>query len=144
MKIMTEILGEVNYEPSDVIVFAEGLYGFADMKNFIMINIAETELPFQWLQSIDDEHLSFVMTTPFAFHEGYDFEIPDKIIAHLGIESTDDLAVFSLVVLKDEVDESTINLKAPILINIRQKKAVQLILNEDFPYKYKLFKRQEA
>ena len=100
MIIQTEVLGEVKYEASDIIQFEDGIYGFEDKKQFILVGISDTELPFQWLQSLDDEQLSFIVTTPFAFHSEYDFEIPQQVIEQLAIESADDLTVLSFVVLK--------------------------------------------
>lgn len=146
MKLMTEILGEIEYNENEVIVFSEGLYGFGENKKFIIINIAEVDLPFQWLQSVEDGSLSFVMTTPFAFYDPYEFEISDTIVEQLEIASPDDLVVYSLAVLSDTLENSTLNLKAPLLINIRNKMAKQVILNEDYPYKYPFFKntRQEG
>lgn len=144
MVIETEVFGELNYSEEDIITFSEGIYGFEDCKSFILVSLKETELPFQWLQSTTEAHLSFILTTPFAFHSTYDFEIPEHFIQKLEIESAEDLAVYSLVVLNDTLSESTINLKAPIIINVNKKKACQLILNEEYPYKYHFLKSQEV
>lgn len=139
MKLLTDILGEIEYSEEDVIVFSEGLYGFSNFKKFIIINVAGIELPFQWLQSIEDGTLSFVMTTPFAFCNPYDFVITDTVTEQLKISSPEDVAVNAFVVLSDQLEDSTINLKAPVLINIKSRIGKQVILNEDYPYKYKFF-----
>lgn len=144
MYIQTEVLGEISYELEEVIHFDEGIYGFEEYKNFILVSIKDIELPFQWMQSTTDSELSFILTTPFAFHNTYDFEVPDHIIEQLEIEGVEELSVYSLVVLNDSLGESTLNLKAPIIINSTKKKAIQLILNEDYPYKYKFLNSQEA
>jgi flagellar assembly factor FliW len=141
MKILTDILGEIEYSEEDIIVFSEGLYGFSEYKQFIIINVAGIELPFQWLQSVEDGTLSFVMTTPFAFCSAYDFEIQDNVVEQLRISSPDDVVVNAFVVLSENLEESTLNLKAPILINTKSRTGKQVILNEDYPYKFKFFKQ---
>lgn len=143
MEIMTEVMGQVSYSEADIISFPDGLYGFEDQKSFILLNIAEVDFPFQWLQSLTDASLSFIVTTPFAFCEAYDFEIPESVVGTLGLEKIEDLAIHTLVVLKEELKESSINLKAPIIINLQNNQGRQIILNEDYPYKYFLFDKKE-
>lgn len=144
MVIETEVFGAIDYTEEDMITFSEGIYGFEDYKQFILVSLKETELPFQWLQSTEEPNLSFILTTPFAFHSAYDFEIPEHVTEKLNIQSAEDLAVYSLVVLHDELTDSTINLKAPLIINMSKKIGCQLILNEDYPYKYHFLQSQEV
>lgn len=141
MIINTEVYGEVSYKDEDVIRFEEGLFGFEDEKAFILMDIEETT--YKLLQSTKTEELYFVVMTPFAFHESYDFEVPDAIMEQLDIKALDHLDVLSLVVFKDPIQESTMNLKAPILMNNKTKKAKQLILNEDFPMRFEFLKVEE-
>lgn len=143
MKLNTDILGAVEFEESEIIYFQDGLYGFEEMKRFILLAVDCEGLPFQWLQSIDDEHLSFVVTTPFAFYDPYEFEISDTIIEQLKVHSIEDLTIYVLIVLKEELEQSTMNLKAPLLINSKQLVGKQLILNETYPYKHYLFAKKD-
>lgn len=139
MKLETAILGEIEYSEDEIITAQEGLYGFGDKTKFILINIADENLPFQWLQSVDDGDLSFIITNPFLFHDAYDFELQSTVTEALKIESLDDVSVFSLVVLKDELKDATINLKAPLVLNTKNKQLKQVILIEDYPYKHQIF-----
>lgn len=141
MIINTEVYGEVSYKDEDVIRFEEGLFGFEEEKSFILLDIEETT--YKLLQSTTTEELYFVVMTPFAFHQSYDFEVPDAIMEQLEIKALDNLDVLSLVVFKDPIQESTMNLKAPILMNNKTKKAKQLILNEDFPMRFEFLKVEE-
>lgn len=143
MQINTEVMGQVTYTEADIIHFSEGLYGFEDQKTFILLNVADVDFPFQWLQSTTDENLSFIITTPFAFCEAYDFEIPDSVAEGLELSSIEDLSIHALVVLKEELKESSLNLKAPIIVNLKNNHAKQVILNEDYPYKFYLFDKKE-
>ncbi len=143
MKIETDYRGEVEYTESDVIHFEEAMYGFEGLKEFLLIGSLEEELPFHWLQSIEDTNLTFVITDPFLFVEEYDFELDEFTTEQLELENIEDLIVYTTVIIPDSVEEVTVNLKSPIIINIRTKKAKQVILKEDYAYKHSIFKKGE-
>lgn len=143
MKLVTDYRGEVEYEAEDILTFEEGLYGFEDSKKFLLIANVEKELPFHWLQSLDDEGVVFVITDPFLFVEKYDFKLDDLTIQQLHVDSIEDIQVYSLVIVPKEVKDITVNLKSPLIININDRKAKQVILDGDYPLKYQLFNEEE-
>ncbi|MBN2794393.1 MAG: flagellar assembly protein FliW [Clostridia bacterium] len=144
MKIVTDYRGEVEYTEDDIIHFEDSMYGFDGKKDFLLIANIEPELPFHWLQSIEDESLTFVITDPFLFVEKYDFELDDLTVEKLNLNSVEDIMIYTTVIIPDSVEEITINLKSPIIININDRKAKQVILSEDYPYKHKIFQKGEA
>lgn len=143
MIIETEILGNIEYTEEDIIVFEEGLYGFGGMKKFVLILNPVEEVPFHYLQSIEDVRLSFIVTSPYLFVTDYDFDISDEVVEKMGIKSPESMDIFSIAVIPENVDETTINLKAPIIINKSNKSAKQYILNENFNYKQYIFKTKK-
>lgn len=144
MKLVTDYRGEVEYSEEDIIVLDEGMYGFAGKTKFLLIGNIEPELPFHWFQSIEDESLVFVVVDPFLFVEAYDFKIDDWTVEQLEINKIEDLIIYNTVVIPEELTETTVNLKSPIVINVANKKAKQIILEEDFPYKFKVFQEKEG
>ena len=144
MKLNTPYLGEIAYEKDEIIEFEQGLYGFEDQQKFILINLDDADFPFNWLQSIEDEELSFVLTSPFLFIEDYAFELPDQVAEALDIEEPEDALILSTVVLNEELHESTMNLQAPIVINRNSNKGRQIILEEDYDLKYKFLLKKEG
>jgi flagellar assembly factor FliW len=143
LKLVTDYRGEVEYTEDDIIEFVDPMYGFDDKKNFLLIANIEPDLPFHWLQSLDDKTLTFVVTDPFLFVEKYDFELDDFTVEQLGINSIEDLMVYTTVIIPEEVENITINLKSPIILNTKKRTAKQVILNEDFAYKHKIFVKGE-
>ena len=129
MKIQTGYRGEVEYSKEDIITIEDSLYGFEDKNKFILIGNVEPELPFHWLQSIEDESVTFVITDPFLFVEKYDFEIDDVTVDQLNIESPEDLMIYTMAIIPELVEDITINLKSPLVLNIKERKAKQIILN---------------
>jgi len=144
MKLNTPYLGEIAYEKDEIIEFEQGLYGFEDQQKFILINLDDADFPFNWLQSIEDEELSFVLTSPFLFIEDYAFELPDAVADALDIEEREDVLILSTVVLNETLDQSTMNLQAPIIINRNSKKGRQIILEEDYALKYQFLQKKEG
>ncbi|MBI9014608.1 MAG: flagellar assembly protein FliW [Clostridiales bacterium] len=143
MKIVTDYRGEIEYTEEDIIHFEEGMYGFDGKTEFLLIGNVEPDLPFYWLQSIVDETLTFVITDPFLFVDKYDFELDDFTVEQLELESIDDLMIYTTVIIPEDIEEITVNLKSPIVLNVTNGKAKQVILSEDYEYKYNIFKKGE-
>lgn len=140
MKLITDYVGEIEYEKNEVIHFPEGVFGFEDSKNFIIVGEIVKEFPFVWLQSIDEAHVVFVLTNPFLFVENYDFELAERDLKTLKTDKIGDINVYTTVVIPAESKKATINLKSPIVINTDKMIGLQAILDEDYPYKHPLFK----
>lgn len=130
MKIETKYLGEVVIEQENIIRFEDGLPGFNDEVDFVLLDLAENEA-FQILQSVKTSNLAFVVTNPHLYYPEYEFKLEQPVIEALKIESEKNIAILSVLTLKDPFKESTINLQAPIIINNDNKSARQYILNND-------------
>lgn len=142
MKLETKVFGTIEYQQGDVIVFDAGLYGFEKEKEFLYVQSEDNQFQFNWLQSIATPELTFIVTTPFLFVEDYKFDIEDQLIEQLEINETDDMTIMSVVNISDDVEQTTINIKAPLILNIKTKIGKQIILSEDYPYKYYIFKNE--
>ncbi|PIE76934.1 MAG: flagellar assembly protein FliW [Clostridiales bacterium] len=140
MKIVTDYAGEVTFNEEQIIKMPKGFYGFPDSVEFVLIGEMTVEFPFVWLQSISEEDVCFILTDPFLFVEDYNFEIDDEVTEKLNIKSVEDVQVFTTVVINRNIEESTINLKSPIIINQNDRLAEQVVIDADYPYKRKLFK----
>ena len=65
MKLHTKNFGLLEIEEEKIIAFPEGIPGFEEEKEFVIINNEDEENPFCWLQSVNNPDLAFVITTPF-------------------------------------------------------------------------------
>lgn len=130
MKIQTKYFGEIEIEQSKTIRFANGLPGFNTETEFVLLDMPDAPL-FQVLQSVQTDHVAFITTSPHAFYQEYAFQLDDNTIDQLQIQSEKDVAVLTILTLKKPFEKSTINLKAPIIINHRTKLGKQYILTED-------------
>lgn len=138
MKINTAYFGQVEIEDSEIINFPEGLPAFEHLKQFVILD-AEEEIAFRWLQSLEDENIAFVIINPFLFKCDYEFKLSDHVLEKLKIESEADVAVYSIVVIPEKMEDITANLLAPVLINIKEKLGKQIVLeNTAYHTKHKI------
>lgn len=133
MIIETKFLGEITIEEKEIIQFSNGLPGFEDIKEFVILPL-EKDSPFAILQSIKRKEIGFVIALPFVFKQDYVFDINEEDKEELMIESLEDILTYSIVTLKEPFNSSTLNLQAPILINHKQKIAKQLVLQDSIVF----------
>lgn len=139
MKLNTKFHGVREYNEEDIITFKKGLPGFEDLKRYILFSVEENEL-FSILHSIEDEKIGIVTMSPFSVFEHYEFKLTDEKIKELDIESPENILVLNTVTLSSKAESITANLKAPIIINIKQGLGEQIILdNECYKIKHPLF-----
>ena len=138
MKINTVNFGEIDIAEDKIIEFQDGIPGFEDEKQFAIILNEDPENPFHYLQSTNSESLSFVVMNPFEVFPEYDFGISDTAKEKLSIEDEKQIAVYTIVVIPEDIKKMTTNLQGPIVINIDEKKGKQVIL-DDNRYKTKHF-----
>lgn len=139
MKLQTKNFGEIDVKDSEIITFKNGIPGFLDKKKFTLITNFENE-SFCWLQSIDDTDLTFVLLDMGKIMPEYDPKINANEIAELG-EVKNNLLIYNVVVIPDSVENMTVNLKAPIVINKDTLTGKQVIVNnDDYPIRHYIFK----
>jgi len=139
LNIKTKYFDTVEINEEDIITFQNGLPGFLEEKQFVLMNLEETV--FQVLQSVTTAELAFIVVNPFGFKPNYSFELDDQVVEQLKIESSDDVTILSIVTLKDTLATSTVNLKAPLVINVNQKEGKQYIIQKtDYTPKEYIFK----
>ena len=131
MIIKTTHFGEIEILEENILDFEEGILGFEDIHKFGVINSEDPESPFCWIQAIEKPELAFALVDPFAIRKDYDFELNEESVSALGIDEPSQVAVYSIVVVPEDVKRISMNLKAPIIVNTNNKKAAQIILNSE-------------
>lgn len=129
MLLKTKNFGEIEINEENQFTFEEGLPGFESMRRFALVSNPEEDSPFCWLQSVEDPELAFVMINPLYFRSDYSVEIDDATVKSLQIERKEDVALYSIVVVPEDVSKISANLKAPLLLNTRNRKGRQVILD---------------
>lgn len=142
MKLNTKYHGIIDYKEEDVITFSKGIPGFEGLRKFILFNIEENEI-FSVLHSVEDENVGFIVVSPFYAMKDYEFNLDEVRLKELRVEAPGDVMVYNTVTLNSKPENITANLRAPIVINIKQHLGEQIILdNEKYLVKYPLFKEE--
>lgn len=143
MKLETTRFGAIDLDPGQIITFTQPIIGFQDRRRFILIPGPEGSLV-MWLQSAEAGDLAFLLMNPRVVIADYAINIGEAELAELAAESVADLDVYTLVVVPQDRSLVRTNLKAPILINPRQRLAKQTILERsDYPVQYFLARGQQ-
>jgi flagellar assembly factor FliW len=124
---VTARFGEVAFVDSDVIEFPWGIPGFASLRRFLALSLAE-QPNFVWLQSLDDASVALPTTDPWQIFPSYDPRLPGYASAALDLQQPDDFTILCVVVVTKDAKEMTVNLMAPIIVNLKTRRARQVML----------------
>ncbi|MBQ7193913.1 MAG: flagellar assembly protein FliW [Synergistaceae bacterium] len=138
-KIETSRFGTVSYSEQEILFFPRGIPAFESKHEWILAGTDDSAV--KWLQSLDDGDLALPVTSPDAVQSDYNARIPEDELHLIGSVNPQDLALLIVVSIPDSAPwNMTANLRAPILINLKTHKAVQVIaLNEDYPIRHMVF-----
>ena len=100
--IDTRNFGTVQVDESEVIRFEEGIPGFEDVKEFVVLG-NESDAMFFWLQSVDGSDVSMIVADPFRLHPEYAVDIEDPDITALGITDPGQLLTLCVVVIPQDI-----------------------------------------
>ena len=132
MEVSTKYFDKISVSQKDIIKFEYGLFGFEMLKDYILISFEPGSDNLMCLQSTEDSELAFILMNPFNLKKDYSPNLNDLDIEELGIrETTEGVLYYVVCVVKDDVSESTVNLKSPIVINPENQTAKQLILDDE-------------
>ena len=144
MKIKTATLGEVEAYPESFITLQEGLIGFEDHNEFVLLELADYE-PFRWLLSYTDPGLSFPLLDPTSLIPDYEIELQESEKQNLGLEGDEEPKIYVIASIDDEGNQVTVNLRAPLVVNVRNQRARQVVLPDGrWEIQHPLLKRTDS
>ena len=139
MLIQSTRFGEINVSEETIFKFLHGLPGFPEEKEFALLPY-QPDSPFNFMQSLQDPDLAFMVVEPFLFFREYTFELEDQAAAELGISEQNPPQIFTIVTIPESVEAMTANLLAPVVINNRDRTALQIVLDgRNYTTRHRLF-----
>jgi flagellar assembly factor FliW len=142
MKVNTTRFGTVEVDDGAEITFTQPILGFQEYRRFILLPGPENS-PLKWLQSTESGELAFIVMDPRAAVPDYEIRIGSQEMAELAVDSIEELEVYTLVVVPQDRTQIRTNLKAPVLVNPRQRLAKQTILDRSkYPIQFYLAQAQ--
>ena len=131
VNLSTNRFGNLIIEKENIITFEQGLLGFEELTQFAIIAVEEC-LPFEWLVSLEDPVVAFPILDPTLLFSDYKPSLTKEDLVLLGIKNEMDVEMFCIVTLGETPKNVTLNLKGPILINMKNKMGKQIVLTEDY------------
>jgi flagellar assembly factor FliW len=125
--IVTPRFGEVEFAETDVIEFPWGLPGFNDLRRFLALSLAE-QPNFIWLQSVDEPQTALPAADPWQIFADYEPKLPAYATETLELHNAEDFTILCIVVVTKGAEEMSMNLMAPIVVNLKTRRARQVML----------------
>ena len=120
--------GEFTYRQAEVIEFPWGLPGFPNLRAFIVLALEE-QPNFVWLQSVEDLNVAMPLIDPWALFPDYDPQLPQYAVVSLELERPEQFTVLCVTVVSQGGKDMTVNLRAPIIINLESRTGRQVTLD---------------
>lgn len=139
MNIETRDFGAMEVSEEQIFEFPNGVYAFEDAKSFALIELEKGHYP-AWLQCTDNIRPCFIVFDPQLICKDYEVVLNSGEKAVLEVGENTSLKVLCIARVPEDYKETTVNLKSPIVINMDTKKAVQVILPKNYPYRQPVFK----
>ena len=142
MKINTARFGEIDIDETRIFDFALPIIGFNELKKFIILDINQESL-FKWLQSVENPELAFPIVSVFSMNADYSVDIPDNVVEKLKITTAESVLVMNIASIpQDNPQGTTLNLLAPLIFNLDEQLAGQVILSgSGYDISFPLFKK---
>lgn len=139
MRISTSRFGRVEIEPEDVIRFPAGLLGLEDCRQWVLLADRENDV-LAWLQSVQRAEVAVAVVSPRRLVPAFRMRLARRELEAL--ELADVKAANVLVIVGTSQGRVTLNLKAPLVINLQRCLGRQVVTNGDLPVQFDVRSQQ--
>jgi flagellar assembly factor FliW len=127
MAIQSDRFGSIEIEEKDIIRFPRGLIGFADERAFVLVRTKSNAVG--WLQSASNPSLALPVVSAHVLAPPYpDVDIENYTQA-VGLGTRLDEIALIVVLNAQPGIPATVNLVAPIIVNVTTRTGAQVILD---------------
>lgn len=144
MIIKTGRFGQITVGDGETIKLPQGILGFPECTKYCLTDPGDETL-ILWLQSLERPEIAFPLLEPKIFRPDYTARLSMAELRELRMENVNQSAVFSILTIPEDVTQMTANLKAPLVINLKEQIAKQIVLQEiEYSIKHPMFKELRA
>jgi flagellar assembly factor FliW len=133
MKINTRDFGSIDIDEKEIITFQQPIYGFEELRHYVLLYDDEVGGQFMWLQSTEEQNICFILLDPALILNGYPSALSTELTEGLHKKGIKNPVFRVIAVVRNDMMQSTVNLKSPIVIDAQSKYAAQVILDDDYP-----------
>ena len=141
MLINTSRFGPVPVKPEDIFTFPHGLIGLETCRRWVLLSDAHNDA-IGWLQSANLPETALAVLSPRRFLPDYQVRVGRGQLAPLELNGIDQAFVLNIVA-KNE-GRLTVNLKAPLIINLNRRLGRQVVTSDDQPVQFELTLRSTS
>lgn len=135
MRVFTTRFGPVEIQADDVIRFPEGLPGLEECRDWVLLSESRNDAV-AWMQSVDRADVALAVVCPRRFVPDFQMRVARRELDPLELDEVRAAQVLAIVNRTERA--LTLNLKAPIIINLQRRLARQVIANGDLPVRHEL------
>ena len=128
MEIQTREFGLIEVGEDAVYEFADGIYGFESEKQFAIFSRQIEDCSFLYLQSVGSLFPCFLVFEPWDMYPDYRPSISKEDLEFCQVDNVDDLIFLVIATVPPNIEELSINIKSPVVLNPKTRKAKQVIL----------------
>lgn len=142
MKIYTKIFGEIEVSDDKILTFENGIIGFPELKHFTLLHDEErgTGAGIRYLQSLEEPAFAMPVMDPLLVKPDYDPEVNDELLSNVGNLTSENILVLVTVTVPSDLTNMSVNLQGPIVINVEERKACQIIIEgSGYPVKFPVY-----
>lgn len=144
MIVKTGRFGQLTVGDDEIITIPQGMYGFPEYTKYCLVDPSDDTL-ILWLQSLDHPEIAFPLLEPKIFRPDYAARLSAAELRELKLENVNQSAVYAILTIPQDVSQMTANLKAPLVINLKEQIARQVVLQEnEYSIKHLMFKELRA
>ncbi len=126
MQVTTTRFGEIEIADKELISFPWGIPGFEELKNYILLEYKNG--PFQWLQSVEEPSVAFVVCPPDFI--GLEYTVPDSKKKLIKLEKKEDLVILNIVSFNRDKG-MRFHIKSPLIFNVSSRLGYQWTMEAD-------------
>lgn len=135
MKIHTTRFATIEIEPDDILFFRNGIIGFEDCRHWVLLADSDNS-SVAWLQSMQHSDIALPVVSPRRFVDGYQVRLEPSDVDLLQLSDVEQAFVLSVVSRNEE--SLTLNMRAPLVINLDRRIGSQVITVDSQPMQYEL------
>jgi flagellar assembly factor FliW len=130
MDVKTSRFGKLMVAAGDLLTFPQGLIGLRNCHQWFLLADAQNPV-LGWLQSVDDPEVALALVSPRRYVPEYQLRVARRDLQDLQLEHLRDAQV-GVIVSRHE-DALAVNLRAPVVINVEQRRGCQVISKDPLP-----------
>ena len=127
MQVDATRFGKIEIAEKELITFPWGVPGFEHLKSYVLLEYKNG--PFQWLQSVEEPAVAFVVCAPDFL--GLEYSAPNAKKKLINLERDEDLVVLNIVSFDREKGSIRFHIKSPLLFNVTERIGYQWTMETD-------------